>query len=383
MSKLHICFLTNEYPQAGITNGGIGTFIKTLAEQLVQAGHQVSVVGHTNERKVKRMKINEVDLHLFPASKVSGLAWLFNFRKTNKFIEQIHKSSPIDIVEGAELAFAFIKKIPGIKYIIRLHGGHHFFAEGENREIQKWKGFQEKRSFKQADGFIAVSNYVKFHTGNLLSFHGKSPQVIYNAIELGLFDGKLSANRSEFDIVFVGTVCEKKGIRQLCFALKDVIKAFPSAILHVYGRDWHFSNGASYQSWLKTQLDEDVQKNIRFHGPVEHKQLKDIYGKATVCAFPSHSETLGLVAPEAMAMKAPVVFTQMGPGSEIIEDGVDGWLADPLNPDSIAEKLLVALSNKKLCQEIGERARIRVLKQFDPITLLNQNIKFYDSLINS
>ena len=45
---MHICFLTNEYPKQGASNGGIGTFVKFLAEKLVYKGVTVSVVGINN-----------------------------------------------------------------------------------------------------------------------------------------------------------------------------------------------------------------------------------------------------------------------------------------------------------------------------------------------
>ncbi len=378
---MHICFLTNEYPQPGISNGGIGTFLKTLSEQLVQSGHLVSIVGHTESDKRQNLQINGVKLYLFPASKVKGMAWWFNSRNINRLIADIHLLFPIDIVEGPELSLAFIKKVPGIKYIIRLHGGHHFFAEGENRGIDWWKGFQEIQSFKNADGFIAVSNYVKSHTGKLLSFHGHIPEVIYNTIDLNLFNGKSGIPRSEMDIVFVGTICEKKGIRQLCLAFEIVRSEFPDAQLHVYGRDWNFSSGGSYTEWLKTQL-KTPQFNIHFHGAVAHQELKRIYSHAAVCAFPSHSETLGLVAPEAMAMRAPVIFTKLGPGPEIIQDGINGWLVDPHNPNSIAEKLLITLRDKNLSRKMGDRGRKRVMEQFDQSVILEKNINYYSSLIN-
>ncbi|WP_439488450.1 glycosyltransferase family 4 protein [Algoriphagus sp.] len=379
---MHICFLTNEYPQPGIANGGIGTFLKTIGEQLVRSGHRVSVVGHTHLKIKQQKKINNVNLYLFPASKVRGFAWWFNSRSINRLIAEIHLCHPINIVEGAELSLAFIKKIPGIRYIIRLHGGHHFFAEGENRGIDRWKGYQEKRSFKNAEGFIAVSNYVQSHTGKLLSFHGLEPEVIYNAVDLDLFDEVSTTSRSENNIVFVGTVCEKKGIRQLCRALELVLEEFPEIQLHVYGRDWNFSNGESYRAWLTSQLNKSLLEHIHFHGPVEHHELKNIYAQATVCVFPSHSETLGLVAPEAMAMRAPVIFTELGPGPEIIQNGEDGWLVNPHEPKSIAEKLKIALGDKALRKKIGDRGRMRVLKQFDPSVLLRQNIHYYSSLIN-
>ena len=42
---MHICFLTNEYPKIGFPHGGLGSFVKTIAEALVANGVQVTVVG--------------------------------------------------------------------------------------------------------------------------------------------------------------------------------------------------------------------------------------------------------------------------------------------------------------------------------------------------
>ena len=42
---MHICFLTNEYPKTGFPHGGLGSFVKTIAEALIKNGVQVSVIG--------------------------------------------------------------------------------------------------------------------------------------------------------------------------------------------------------------------------------------------------------------------------------------------------------------------------------------------------
>ena len=49
-----------------------------------------------------------------------------------------------------------MNKIKGIKYIIRMHGGHHFFAKAENRPTEWKKVWQEKRSFKNADAILNI-----------------------------------------------------------------------------------------------------------------------------------------------------------------------------------------------------------------------------------
>ncbi|MGX7835767.1 hypothetical protein ACWKSR_11515, partial [Campylobacter fetus subsp. venerealis] len=88
----------------------------------------------------------------------------------NRQIREINSQQRIDVVEATELGLAFIEKIPTISYTIRMNGGHHFFAESENRGVDPWKAFQEKRSFSKADVVFGVSDYVVNHTLKYLDF---------------------------------------------------------------------------------------------------------------------------------------------------------------------------------------------------------------------
>lgn len=380
---MHICFLTNEYPKEGFPHGGLGTFVKTMAEALVQSGNQISVVGLNYKAINETEQLNGVTIIRIKKSKVKGLAWYFNSKNIGKTINAIHKKSPIHFVEGPELSLAFLPKIKNIKYVIRLHGGHHFFAEAENRGVNWWKGFQEKRSFKKADAFIAVSNYVKTHTANYLSYQNKPIEVIFNPINSQLFQPQNEAIDSN-NITFAGTICEKKGVRQLIQAFPLIKKKFPNAILNLYGRDWFFPDGSSYVKMLQeTELPQlgEVSKDIIFHGAVTYKEIPMVYAKAVVCVFPSHMETLGLVAPEAMAMEKAVVFTKLGPGSEVIIDGETGLLCNPLESTDIANKIIQVLDNPNFAYQLGKKARIIVLEQFEITNLVSKNISFYNKII--
>lgn len=379
---MHICFLTNEYPKAGFPHGGLGSFVKTMAEALVSKGIQVTVVGLNYVLSDEAEIINGVHVFRIRKSKVKGLAWYFNSKNIAKTIAAIHKKNPITIVEGAELSLAFLPKIKGIKYIIRLHGGHHFFAEGENRGINWWKGFQEKCSFKKADAFIAVSNYVKSHTAKFLSYHNKPIEVIFNPINSQLFQPQEVAIDAN-NITFAGTICEKKGVRQLIQAFPLVKEQFPNAILNLYGRDWLFPDGSSYIKMLKeTELPKlgTCATDIIFHGAIAFQDIPNAYAKAAVCVFPSHMETLGLVAPEAMAMEKPVIFTKLGPGSEVITDDATGWLCNPCDPTDIAKKIIQVLSNPQKATEIAKQGKEYVLQYFENKVIIVDNIAFYNTI---
>jgi len=380
---MHLCFITNEYPQAGFPHGGMGSFVKTIAEALVEKGIQVSVIGLNYTPSNETESINGVTVIRIKKNKVKGLVWYFNSKNIAKTIVKIHIKNPIDVIEGAELSFAFLPKIKEIKYLIRLHGGHNFFAEGENRGINSWKGYQEKRSFKKADAFIAVSNYVKSHTAKYLSYHNKPIEVIFNPINSHLFQPQ-NVTIETNNITFAGTICEKKGVRQLIQAFPIVKAKFPNAMLNLYGRDWFFSDGRSYIKMLQEkELPKlgDLTKDIIFHGAVDFKDIPSAYAKAAVCVFPSHMETLGLVAPEAMAMEKAVIFTKLGPGPEVITDGETGLLCNPHQPEDIASKIVEVLSNPELSFQIGKEARLSVLEQFEITNLVKQNIAFYNKLL--
>lgn len=383
---MHICFIINEYPKEGFSHGGIGTFVKTFAKNLVDSGHYVSVVGinnYTNEDEYENYR--NLSIYRLKPKKVKGLTWYFNSKLISKKLREINGQHPIDIVETTELGLAFIQKLKSIKYVIRLHGGHHFFAESENRGINKWKGFQEKRSFKRADGFIAVSNYVKRHTAKYLDYHNKPISIIKNAINLEVFKPNDNIIVQENALLFAGTVCEKKGIAQLIKAMPKVLERNPNVVLCIYGRDWHFSDGSSYIDYLKTDVMPKLNlddNSIQFKGAVSLKELSEKYAAAEICVFPSLMETQGLVAPEAMATNKLVIFSECGPGPETITHKETGLLCNPYDIEDIASKIIWALNHKEEGKAIANAGKDFVLSAFNATDITNKNIKFYKSLLN-
>ncbi|PZV79128.1 glycosyltransferase involved in cell wall biosynthesis [Algoriphagus aquaeductus] len=379
---MHICFLTNEYPRHGIAHGGIGSFLKVFCPALVRSGHKVSVInGTTGPREI--IQIEGVTIIYTPFSRTKGLGWYLNNRAVDREIEILNKETPIDILEGSEMSFSFVTKRKNIVYLIRLHGGHNFFAEGEKREVSKWKSFQEKRSFKKADCFIGVSDYVVKHTSKFLPLGSKPVQVIKNPINLTVFEENGFDKIDPYNLVFAGTIVEKKGIRQLCEAIPKVLSKFPQVKLNVYGRDWKDSKGNSYLKKLMGTIPDKVKPQIVFHGPVNQQQLPEVFRTAHVCVFPSHVETLGLVALEAMATGRAVIYTKEGPGPEVIEDGVSGWLCDPFNPEDIADKIIEVLSDEKEMKRRALEGLKKVKTEFDIETILADNIIFYLKMIKS
>lgn len=378
---MHICFIASEYPLPGVSFGGIGTFLISYSKILLQNGHTVSIVGIIKGNKEVIMNDNGINIFYKPKSKIKGLAWFFNSKNISKTITIIHKENPIDIIEAQEAGFAFIKSPNGIPKIIRMHGGHHFFAKFENRKINIWKAFQEKKSFAKCNAVISTSEFVRTQTSNYIDFKNKIQSTICNPILIDMFYPADTSKVIKGSAVFAGTICEKKGILQLCLAIPSIIKEIPEFHLYAYGREWYFPDGRLYKNWLLEQLTDEIKERISFRQPVKYQDLPLVYEFGEICIFPSHMEVQGLVAPEAMSMQKPVIFTSYGPGPETIDHGINGWLCEPKNPNSIADTVIKVFKSRDKFEEVGKNARKKVEQKFSPEIIYYQNINFYNRVI--
>jgi glycosyltransferase involved in cell wall biosynthesis len=187
-------------------------------------------------------------------------------------LKEVRQQTSLDIIEGAELSLAFLPKMQGTKYIIRLHGGHHFFSVELGKKPRLGRGCFERISFWNADYFCAVSQYVANRTKTLLKF--SSPvEVIPNPVDTEMF----SPSAYEEDpnlIAFVGTVCEKKGVLQLIQAMPLVLEKHPDARLWVIGRDqFDKVRNTSFTALLKRSVDPYVLSRVEILGAISHQKI--------------------------------------------------------------------------------------------------------------
>ncbi len=109
-----------------------------------------------------------------------------------------------------------------------------------------------------------------------------------------------------------------------------------------------------------------VRDALIFPGWLEGKALQEAYDAADVVASPSLCfDSFNLINLEGMALGKPVVASFFGGPAEIIEDGVSGFLVNPLNERVLSEKLAALLSDKDLARRMGLAGRRRVEEHFD------------------
>jgi glycosyltransferase involved in cell wall biosynthesis len=376
---MHIVFLTSEFPKLNAKHGGVGTFIKALASQLVIHQIKVSVIGIYNLDTNKSFTEEGIEVYGIKSSNWKLGKFYQNSRRLVDTLKKIHKKNAIDFVEGAELAFAFFPKKTPYKKIIRMHGGHHFFAVTLGKKPALWRGFQERQSFQKANAIIAVSNYVGRITSELLHLK-KDYKTLYNPIDMQQFYFSNTQKVIPNSLLFVGTVCEKKGVRQLVESMYRVVEQFPDVVLNIVGRDWLYQNGKSYIEEMQSLISDKIRNNIHFIGAVSHDELPHWIEKSEVCIYPSLSESFGLTVIEAQAMGKPVILSDIEVFQEIVNPK-DVLFCKSGESQDLADKIIWMLTNKDVALQMGNKAGASVLSRFDVKELVKENINFYKNLL--
>ncbi|MGZ4694891.1 MAG: glycosyltransferase family 4 protein [Acidimicrobiales bacterium] len=383
---MHVAFICNEYPPG--PHGGIGTFTRTLARRLVADGHRVTVVGtyaadgdradDDGDQAVPDQGVHVI--RLLSTSRLPGWRAIADQRRLWRRLAQVHAHDPIDVVEGAEPSLWAAPRNPGYPAIVRIHGGHRFFAEAEGRTTAPARSWVESRSLRRADDLVAVSAFVAERTRSLLDLGDRPITVIPNGVDVDAFCPD-AGPAGPGTVVFVGTVCEKKGVRQLVEGFPAVVAAVPGARLLVAGRDQVDPlNGGSFTERLRASVAPPIAERIEFLGQVDHDAIGDLIARAEVCALPSHMEAQGLVWLEVLASGRALVASTAGPGPEVVEDGVSGVLVDPRDPAAIAGAIVALLTDAERRRRLAEGARARAVERFSLDELAAVNVEHYRSV---
>ena len=373
---IHIVFLCNEYPPD--PHGGIGSFTQTMARALTARGHKVTVVGFYTRKQELCERDSNVTVIRLPHTRIPGSGLITNAKRLAWELERIHAESAIDIIEGPENSMALVpKSFPAAK-VIRMHGGHHFFFTTLGKKPRLLRSWIEKRSFRNADHLCGVSKFVAETTRDLLHLGDRPIEVLPNAVNVTQFRPHPHLEEERGLIVFVGTVCEKKGIIQLVQAMAQIVGAVPEAHLCVVGRDSiDPKTGGSFTEQLRQLMPSELKSHVEFRGPVEHALIPELLAKAEVLVYPSHMEAIGIALIEGLAMGKGMVIGHAGPAPEVVENGVSGLLCDPYSPVSIADSVIMLLKDQQLRNRMGARARQRAVDLFSLDTIVKRNEAFY------
>ncbi|HYE36646.1 glycosyltransferase family 4 protein [Methylocaldum sp.] len=127
-----------------------------------------------------------------------------------------------------------------------------------------------------------------------------------------------------------------------------------------------------------------LQQQVRLFGLVPRDENLRLMAGARFCVFPALNEAFGHVNVEAMMLGKPVIVTDWGGPSDIVQDNVTGFKVLGRNPEEhiglLAQRMLRLLQDSTLCRIMGERARDQVLHKYSQETIGHRYDDLYRSL---
>lgn len=165
-------------------------------------------------------------------------------------------------------------------------------------------------------------------------------------------------------ILFVGRIQPLKGIDILMRALALVQKREPALTknicVSIIGGDPNPDSEieqAEFERLEVLRAELGMSDLVTFLGAKDQDTLVYYYSAAEIVVMPSHYESFGLVALEAMACGTPVIASDVGGLSFSIEDGYNGYRVPDRDPQALADKIILLLKHRVLRDQLGEQAR--------------------------
>lgn len=163
------------------------------------------------------------------------------------------------------------------------------------------------------------------------------------------------------NIMFVGRIEPLKGIDTLLRAIALISPRFPEIVENVcvgiIGGDPWTDNPDDEMARLQAMREDlGVKDLVTFLGAKDQNTLPYYYAAAEMVVMPSHYESFGMVALEAMATGTPVIASEVGGLAFLVKDGENGFHVPSRDPEALAERIFELLTNSQCRDQLGNTA---------------------------
>ncbi len=247
------------------------------------------------------------------------------------------------------LVFAF--RVPAVLYI-KGRGLPEF-----RRRLSPYLRRHFETMVRRAAGAIVVAEDIRAELDGLLP-PSKVLTIIQGLEPQSQFTDPPARNSGGFTVLYLGALYRRKGLFTLLEAFRQVREQRPDARLVLAGDWFPASEREPAEDFLKTHNLTDA---VQLTGPVFGDAKWRLYSEADAFVFVTEPnyEAFGLVLLEAMQAWLPIVASRGGARSELVTDGVNGFLAAHDDSAAVANYLLRLAADPVLRERMGRAGRER------------------------
>lgn len=370
------------------------TFVNRLIEGLVHY-HEIFVFGFNENTKHKIPDVKyiglgsndsiiifikrSIQLRGFHVVKQVKLCVNLLLRNKSK-VKQQNIQYAIDSIQPDILHFQWVSvlnylndlKLPTHTKTILSQRGFHInvrpFINTENRMFLK-------SVFQKLNGFHSVSNAIQEKSNEIYASPSKVDHVVYSGFDTDSFQTKTTWNISkQLQILSIGRDHWKKDYRTAVlamFLLKERKIPFHYTIVGVQ----------KSEELLFLVNDLDLKDNITFLDKIPQGKVYEMMLDSDLFLLPSVEEGIANVCIEAMLSKLPVLSTDCGGMSELIEDNETGFFVPTRSPEAIVDKIeLFSKLEEVAISQLTNTAYEKVKTQHNSEKMVSDMISLYDKV---
>ncbi|MCK5547779.1 MAG: glycosyltransferase family 4 protein [Thermoplasmata archaeon] len=357
--------------------GGVESHVMSLSEELVRRGHDVYVLtarlpGTKTSETLNGIKVlrSKPLVIWFKTPVIPGIKK--SIKRLNGDVVHSHSPPPLPSYYAAEAS-----RGSGTPFLITYHCDLEISSPIGGFVTEFYRRTYGASTIRKSDRVIVTT--VTYGATSRTVWNA-NPVVIPNMVDIERFKpipgnkelkAELGLPEDRPTVLFVGRLTRHKGVEYILEASRDIDAKFI-----VIG-------GGEYEAELK-----DIAKSLKvggkvsFAGKVPDSRISKYLSASDVLVLPSTSrlEAFGIAALEAMASGTPVIISNIPGVREVITDGEEGLLVEPMNPEDLAAKISLILGDENKRKTMGQKARKKVEQHFSVEKVTDKIEKVYEEL---
>jgi glycosyltransferase involved in cell wall biosynthesis len=281
-----------------------------------------------------------------------------------------------DIVhgQGTERDCAISAVLSGYPNVLTIHGNMRQIAKLYKAKPWSYLGvtaFLEPWVLRRTAGVVCNNRYSQNEVGDL----NRRTWIIPNAVEPKFF--AINPSPAQPPVVLcVGVVSERKNQTAFIEAIAPLQSEFDFQVrfLGIAVKGDPYS-----ERFLQTVRRHPWTNHLGFAG---REELRKEFSKASLLVLPTLEDNCPMVVLEAMSSGVPVIASAVGGVPELITDGVNGLLFDPLQTDQIQGAFRKAIADRIGTNARTVTARRNALDRFHPDVVATQHLAVYEEVLS-
>ena len=157
-------------------------------------------------------------------------------------------------------------------------------------------------------------------------------------------------------------------------SVKKILKEKPKTKFIIAGEGWHRSELQKISKEMK------IEDKVFFTGYLPEEDFLAFFNVSDILVIPSTYEPFGIVALEGMATRTPIIVSDVGGLSEIVDHRWTGIKVPPDNSTALAEAIIDLIDNEKLKKTVVKNAMEKLIHVYDWSIIADQTIKIYNKV---